>query len=126
MEIIKVTFIGIAGVILAVFLRQWKSEFSLYISITTALVIFFYINSKIRSVVETFEVFNSYLDTKGEYIKLLLKMTGITYISEFASSICKDCGYGAISSQIEIFARIALLLISLPVIVTLLETICGL
>ena len=86
----------------------------------------FFITSKIRTVVETFETFNDYINTKGDYIKLLLKMTGITYISEFAASICRDCGYGAVASQVEIFARIALLSISLPVIITLLETICGL
>lgn len=126
MDIIKVTFIGIAGVICAVFLKQWKSEFSLYVAITTAIVIFFFIGSKINVIVNMFETFNEYLDTKGEYIKILLKMTGITYIAEFAAGICKDCGYGAVASQVEIFARIALLSISLPIIVTLLETICGL
>lgn len=126
MEIIKITFIGLAGVICAIFLKQCKSEYSLYIAITTAVIIFFFITSKIRTVVETFETFNDYINTKGDYIKLLLKMTGITYISEFAASICRDCGYGAVASQVEIFARIALLSISLPVIITLLETICGL
>ena len=126
MEIIKITFIGLAGVICAIFLKQCKSEYSLYIAITTAVIIFFFITSKIRTVVETFETFNDYINTKGDYIKLLLKMTGITYISEFAASICRDCGYGAVAAQVEIFARVALLSISLPVILTLLETICGL
>lgn len=126
MEIIKITFIGMAGVICAIFLKQWKSEFSLYISITTAIVIFFFISSKIKIVAEAFSIFNTYLNTKGEYIKLLLKMTGITYIAEFAAAICRDCGYGAVAAQVEIFARVALLSISLPVILTLLETICGL
>lgn len=126
MEIIKITFIGLAGVICAIFLKQCKSEYSLYIAIATAVIIFFFITSKIRTVVEAFETFNDYINTKGDYIKLLLKMTGITYIAEFAASICRDCGYGAVASQVEIFARIALLSISLPVIISLLETICGL
>lgn len=126
MDIIKITFIGMAGVMCAIFLKQWKSEFSLYIAITTAIVIFFFISSKIKIVAEAFSTFNTYLNTKGEYIKLILKMTGITYIAEFAAGICRDCGYGAVATQVEIFARVALLSISLPVIITLLETICGL
>lgn len=126
MEIIKITFIGLAGVICAIFLKQWKSEFSLYIAIATAIVIFFFIATKIKVIADTFRTFNAYLNTKGDYIKLLLKMTGITYVAEFAASICRDCGYGAVAAQVEIFARIALLSISLPVIITLLETICGL
>ena len=53
-------------------------------------------------------------------------MAGITYVSECASGICKDSGYTAVASQIEIFARISMLVISLPVVITLLETIGGL
>ena len=33
-------------------------------------------------------------------------MIGLTYIGQFSSSLCKDAGYGAIASQIEIFLQI--------------------
>ena len=52
----------------------------------------------------------------------LLKMAGITYIAEFASGICKDAGYGAIGTQIEIFAKLSILAVSMPVLLALLET----
>ena len=60
------------------------------------------------------------------YLNTLLKMTGITYIAEFSSGICKDAGYGALGSQIEIFGKLSILAVSLPVILALLDTLQGL
>ena len=126
MEIIKISFIGIAGIMCALFLKQCKSDYAMYISVATAVVILIFIASKLKTVTDAINMFQKYVDTKGEYLVILLKMIGITYVAEFASSICKDCGYNAIATQIEIFARISLLVISLPVVLALLETISGL
>jgi stage III sporulation protein AD len=57
------------------------------------------------------------------YITVLIKMTGISYLGEFASSICKDLGYQSLSSQIEVFARLTLFVLSIPVVSALIETI---
>ena len=57
------------------------------------------------------------------YLVTLLKMTGVTYAAEFASGICKDAGYGALGKQIEIFGKLTILVMSLPVLLALLQTI---
>ena len=53
----------------------------------------------------------------------MLKMIGITYIAEFSSSICKDAGYQTIAVQIEIFCKLTILALGMPVLLALLETI---
>ena len=50
-------------------------------------------------------------------------MIGITYIAEFASGICKDTGYQTIAVQIEIFSKLTILAMGVPVLLALLETI---
>ena len=57
------------------------------------------------------------------YISTLLKMMGVTYVAEFASGICKDSGYQTIAGQIEIFSKITILVLSMPILVALLKTI---
>lgn len=57
------------------------------------------------------------------YLSALLKMAGITYIAEFASGICKDAGYGSLGTQIEIFAKLSILAVSMPILLALLETV---
>ena len=50
-------------------------------------------------------------------------MIGITYIGQFASGICKDAGYQATGAQIELFCKLSIMVLSMPVLLALLETI---
>ena len=52
-------------------------------------------------------------------------MVGITYVGQFSAGICRDAGYSSIAGQIEIFSRLAILVISMPVLTALMETIQG-
>lgn len=61
-----------------------------------------------------------------EYIKILLKITGITFISEIASDISKDCGYMAVANQVQIFGKVSILVISIPVFTELISKVGGL
>lgn len=59
----------------------------------------------------------------SSFISILLKITGIAFLAEFAVSICKDSGESAIASKIEIGSRIIIIFLSMPIISNLLETI---
>ena len=50
-------------------------------------------------------------------------MLGITYIGQFSSGICKDAGYEATGAQIELFCKLSLMVLSMPVLLALLQTI---
>jgi stage III sporulation protein AD len=58
------------------------------------------------------------------YLVILLKMIGIAYVAEFSAGLCRDSGYSAVASQIELFGKLSLLGISMPVLQALLETVC--
>ena len=57
------------------------------------------------------------------YLTMILKMIGITYVAEFAVNLCKDAGCQTIAGQIELFAKLSILVISMPVILAFMETI---
>lgn len=46
-------------------------------------------------------------------------------MSEFSAAICKDTGYQAIASQIEVFGKLTILAVSMPILLSLLETMKG-
>lgn len=69
------------------------------------------------------EEIQSYIKISSTYLNTLIKIIGITYIAEFTSSICKDAGYAAIASQIEMFGKLSILAVSMPVILALLKTV---
>jgi len=123
MDIVKVGIIGIIGVLLAVFMKESKPEFAVYISLGTCLMIFFYSVSKIEFLVGSVNTVLSYISINTSYLLILMKIVGITYIAEFSSNICKDAGFSTIAGQIEIFSKLAILAISMPILLALLETV---
>ena len=54
------------------------------------------------------------LPVEQEYLTTLIKMIGITYIGQFSAGICKDNGYQAVGGQIELFAKLSILALSIP------------
>lgn len=123
MDIIRVSTVGLTGVIVCTILKQQNSQYWQIASMACALVILAFVISRIKVIVDAVNEFSSYIQVEEKYIAILLKMTGISYVAEFAASICRDSGQQAVAGQIEIFARLSLLLVSLPVVSALIETI---
>lgn len=126
MDIIKIAMIGLAGVMLALMLRQQKSEYALYISLAAAVLILVFSAGRLAAVMETIQRIEAYIRIDSAMVKILVKMIGITYVAEFATGICRDAGFGALGNQIEMFARLSLMAVSVPVLLALLETVEGL
>ena len=123
MDVMKIGMIGIAGVFLSILVKEIKPAFSLLISITVCIMIFFFLTEKLWYLVETFQSFGEYLTIQNSYLKSLMKILGITYLADFSSNICKDAGYHAVAGQIEIFGKLSILALSIPILAAILETI---
>lgn len=126
MDIIKIAMIGLAGVVLALMLRQQKSEYALYISLAAAILILVFSVDRLTAVMETIRKIEEYIQIDSALIKILIKMIGITYVAEFATGICRDAGFGTLGSQIEMFAKLSVMAVSVPILLTLIETVEGL
>lgn len=126
MDIIRIAMIGLAGVVLALMLRQQKSEYALYISLAAAVLILVFSVDRLTVVMETIRRIEEYLQIDSAMIRILIKMIGITYVAEFATGICKDAGFGTLGGQIEMFAKLSLMAVSVPVLLALIETVEGL
>ena len=122
---IKIAVLGITGILLALFLKETRPVFAVLISMASCMLIFFCAVEKLRYLSESLQQLQSYTNIKGAYVKILFKMIGITYIGQFSAGICKDAGYSAVAGQIEIYERLAVLAISMPILTALLETIHG-
>ena len=118
--------LGIIIVILALQLKNIKSEYSVVIMIVGCVIIFFYSVSGIIKVVEILKKIINDTGINDEQIIILLKIMGISYIAEFASDIAKDSGYSALSNQIQIYGKITILVVSVPILESLINCINGL
>ena len=100
MLVFKIALIGIAGAMLAMVTKQFKPEYS--------------------TLVQTLQ---KRIPISSMYIKILLKLLAIAYICQIASNLCEDLGYHSISFQIETIGKLSILVLSIPIISSLLETI---
>lgn len=125
MGIMKVAVIGLAGVLLAVFLKQQKQEYGMYIGIGCAVCILLLSLDRLAVVLDSVKTLQSFVSVDGSYVKALIKMLGITYVAEFAAELCRDAGYGTIGNQIEMFGKFSIIALSLPILLVLIETLEG-
>lgn len=123
MDILKIAVLGVCGMMTALLVKELKTQFAVVISVTVCVVIIFYAITRLGAVAAVLGDLTNYISMHGSYMEILLKIVGIAYIADFSSSICKDAGFQAISGQIEIFGKIAILTISTPIVTALLDTI---
>lgn len=123
MTIIQAAILGIAAVVFAVQLKALRPEYSVYIILTAALVIAFLGISRLEVILDTAKAIGDSIGVKQVYLGTLFKMVGITYIAEFAAGLCKDAGYSALATQVEMFGKLSILAVSAPVLLALLETV---
>lgn len=123
MEIIKIGMLGVAGVMLALQFKSNKPEYALYLGAAICLIIFTFSISGLETLLGRIKELQGSLSGSTNYLGFLFKAVGITYVCEFCASICKDAGYGAVAGQIEIFGKLSVLLMGLPVLVAVIENI---
>lgn len=120
---ILVCVIGIAVALLAIQFKSIKPEYGIYISIVGCILIFMSSISYINELLDAIKTFKSLTSISNDYINILIKIVGITFVSEISSDIVNDCGYKSVSNHIQIFGKLTVLLISLPIFIKLISSI---
>ena len=123
MTILTAAAAGLTAVLLAVQLKSVKSEYGVYLVMAAGVFISLYGLGKMEVILDTLAQIRDSIQIEPIYLDMLLRMIGIAYVAEFASGICRDAGYGALGSQIEIFGKLSILAVSMPVFGALLETV---
>lgn len=78
---------------------------------------------KISAIIDLLTSLTSKASINNSFILLLIKITGIAFLTEFAVSVCKDSGETAIANKIDIGGKVVIVSMSIPIIAGLLETI---
>lgn len=119
----NVAVIGILAVLMAITFKKGREEYSLYISIAACFIILLLGIGKLEVILDTINRLQGYIKISKSYIQILIKIIGITYVTDFAASLCKDSGYQAIGEQVELVGKLSILAISMPILLALLDTI---
>ena len=122
-EIIKIIGIGLIALVVIIILKQYRPEFTIYVSIIAGILILAFIMEKFTGIINLLKTISDKTYINKQFLGILLKITGIAIIAEFAVSICSDAGEKAIASKIEIGSKVIIIAMSIPIISSLLELI---
>ena len=125
-DVIKIIGIGLLALILIIVIKQYRPEFAIYISIIAGIIILFFAMDKLTNIINLLKDICNQAGVNNKYLGILIKMTGIAFLAEFAISICKDAGESSLASKVELGSKAIVISMSIPIIHNLLEIILNL
>lgn len=123
MDIVKIIGVGFVGLIVIIILKQYKPEFAIYVSLLVGTTILLLSLDKVNGIISLLTNLSNKANVNNQYLIILLKITGIAFLTEFAVSICNDSGESAIASKIDLGGKVIIIGMSIPIISALLELI---
>lgn len=123
MEITQVVAFALVSTFIVILLKQYKSEYAIIASIVASGIIIFFAVTKLEVVINLLNDLISKIGIKNEFFEILIKITGIAYLIDFGSNICRDVGETAIASKVDFAGKVIIITMSLPILTTLLETV---
>lgn len=123
MDIVKIIGIAFLALVIILILKQYKPEYAMYVSILAGSLILLMSLGKLDAIIQLLNTIASSTKVNGQFLAILLKITGIAFLTEFAVSVCKDSGETAIANKVDLGGKVIIIAISIPIISGLLETV---
>ena len=120
-EIFKILGIAIVTAIAAILLRSSKPEFSFAVTVTGVIIILLFIVDSMKNVLAIFQFITATTGIESGLIKLLIKIVGVGYVTEFGSGVLTDFGSTAIADKVVLAGKLTIVVLSLPILQSLLQ-----
>jgi len=126
MEIVQIVGLGLVATILALVIKEQKPLFAFLLAVSSGVIIFAFLIGKISDVIRILERLAVHADLNMVFLETILKIIGIAYIAEFGAQMTRDAGQGAIASKIELAGKVLILVMAVPIIQIIIETVIDL
>lgn len=122
MDIAKIVAIAFIAVIIIGIIKQQRPEFTIYASIIAGAIILYFVFNELTPIISMLQNLSDKMGVTSKFFGILLKITGISYLTEFGANVCKDSGETAIASKVELAGKVLIVGISIPILTTLMDT----
>lgn len=113
----------LVGVLLAIKLKGLNHPLWMYLSIAISLFVFGYILSRLSFVLDFLDGIMDEIGLESGYFEILIKIVGLSYLCEFTANVCRESGFATVASQVEIGGKLTMMVMSMPILVAIVETI---
>lgn len=108
--------------LLTLTLRGQRPEFAMLLSLGCGIFVLLALMGQMKEIITGLEKIMSGLSEQSDLTAIILKALGICIVAELGSQCCRDAGEAAIAAKVELVAKAALVLMSMPVFTSLMET----
>ena len=122
---IKVVGIVLTALIINIVLKNYSKEFTFLINIVCTIIIFTLISKDLKGIVDRLTSISNEISVLLPYIKIMLKILGISMIAQLLSDLCRDNGENTLANQTELSAKIIILVTALPLFTTIMDIMIG-
>ena len=126
MDIIQIAGLGLTATMLIVVIKGKSPQIAFLLTLLVGVFIFIFLLDKIQLVISLLERLSVQAGVEMIFLQTILKIIGIAYIAEFAAQLAKDTGEGSIASKIELAGKILILVLALPIVQRVVETVLNL
>ena len=120
-ELIKIMVVILVCALLVTSLKSKLAEYSFLLVLAVISIVMITV---FKNVFNAFSSLKNLFTASGGavvYFNTALKAIGISYITMFASEICRDYGMGALAQSAETAGKVVILLLSLPLMSSVLD-----
>ena len=125
MEIMRIIGVAFITAITAVILKTTKPELSFAVTVTGIIVIFMFLVDGLKNTLNIFTAITSVTGVENGLLKILLKIVGVGYLTEFGAGILNDFGSHSIADKVVLCGKVTIVALSIPVIESLLQLVSG-
>ena len=124
MEVVKFIGIALVALVVIIVLKSIKKEdMALVVTLIASVILIGVVFVKLESIIGLLEDLVKKAGINSAYLAILLKVTGISYLVELTSNVCKDAGSGALASKVEMFGKISIVILTIPILTSIISTI---
>lgn len=124
-EVFKIIGVAFITAISAILLKGTKPELSFAVTVTGVIVILLFIVDSLQNTVAIFKTIAEMTGIENGLIKILIKIVGVGYLTEFGAGILNDFGSNAVADKVVLAGKITIVVLSFPVLESLLQMIRG-
>ena len=125
MDLMKIIAVAFITAITSLILKGTKPELSFAVTVTGVIIILLFLVDMVKDSLQIFSAITQMTGVENGLIKVLLKIVGVGYITEFGAGILNDFGSNAVADKVALGGKITIVLLSLPIIESLLKLVQG-
>ncbi len=125
MEIFRIIGVAFVTAVAAIVLKSSKPELSFAVTVTGVIIILIFVADMLQNTVNIISSIAGMTGIENGLIKILLKIVGIGYLTEFSAGLLNDFGSNAVADKVTLAGKLTILILSLPVIESVLGLIRG-